>query len=92
MQRRGELRTAMTALRGGNCRPLDADERDRVDFIYYLPGGAFVLKRVEVVGPSSSVVWSERIRETGGDTFIEPLGVWPTDHKGVLATFVLGQQ
>ena len=21
-----------------------------------------------------------------------PLGVWPTDHKGVLATFVLGQQ
>ena len=51
-----------------------------------------MLKRVEVVGPSSSVVWSERSRETGGDTFIEPLGVWPTDHKGVLATFVLGQQ
>lgn len=68
----------------------DADERDRIDFIYYLPGGAFVPKRVEVVGPSSSIVRSERVRETGEDTFIEPLGVWPTDHKGVLATFALG--
>lgn len=67
----------------------DADERERIDFIYYLPGGAFVPKRVEVVGPSSSIVRSERLRETGGDTFVEPLGVWPTDHKGVLATFVL---
>ncbi|MCM1301430.1 MAG: endonuclease/exonuclease/phosphatase family protein [Alistipes senegalensis] len=66
----------------------DADERDRIDFIYYLPGGAFEPKRVEIVGPSSSIVRSERIRETGGDTFVEPLGVWPTDHKGVLATFV----
>ena len=68
----------------------DADERDRIDFIYYLPGGAFVPKRVEVVGPSLSIVRSERVRETGEDTFIEPLGVWPTDHKGVLATFALG--
>ena len=34
----------------------DADERDRIDFIYYLPGGVFVPKRVEVVGPSSSIV------------------------------------
>ena len=68
----------------------DADERDRIDFIYYLPGGVFVPKRVEVVGPSSSIVRSERVRETGEDTFIEPLGVWPTDHKGVLATFALG--
>ena len=68
----------------------DADERDRIDFIYYLPGGVFVPKRVEVVGPSSSIVRSERVRETGEDAFIEPLGVWPTDHKGVLATFALG--
>lgn len=36
----------------------DADERDRIDFIYYLPGGVFVPKRVEVVGPSLSIVRS----------------------------------
>ncbi len=65
----------------------DADERERIDFIYYLPGGVFVPKQVEIVGPSSSIVRSKRIRETGKDTFIEPLGIWPTDHKGVLVTF-----
>lgn len=65
----------------------EADERDRIDFIYYLSDGAFEPKKAGVVGPSSSIVRSERIHESGEDRFIEPLGVWPTDHKGVLATF-----
>lgn len=65
----------------------DADERERIDFIYYLPGGAFAPKRAEIVGPSSSIVRSERVRESGEDRFIEPLGIWPSDHKGVLAAF-----
>ena len=65
----------------------EADERDRIDFIYYMPDGAFAPKEAKVVGPSSSIVRSERIQEVGNDTFIEPLGIWPTDHKGVLVTF-----
>lgn len=67
----------------------EADERDRIDFIYYLPGGAFAPVRVEIVGPASSIVRSRRTPETGEDRFIEPLGTWPTDHKGILATFEL---
>ncbi len=69
----------------------EADERDRIDFIYYRPGGAFVPKSAVIVGPSTSIVRSERVRESGEDPFVEPLphAVWPSDHKGVLATFVL---
>lgn len=67
----------------------EADERDRIDFIYYRTNGAFAPKNVAIVGPASSIVRSDRVREAGSDAFIEPLGVWPTDHKGVLATFEL---
>lgn len=66
-----------------------ADERDRIDFIYYLPGGAFVPARVAIAGPRASIVRCERVGETGDDLFVEPLGAWPSDHKGLLATFEL---
>ena len=65
----------------------DADERDRIDFIYFMPDRKLKLKDVSVVGPSKSIVRSERVEESGKDSFITPLGVWPTDHKAVMATF-----
>lgn len=65
----------------------EADERERIDFVYYMSDGAFAPKDAVLVGPSSSIVRNERVQEAGNDTFIEPLGVWPTDHKGVLVTF-----
>lgn len=67
----------------------DADERDRIDFIYFMPDRKLKLKDVSVVGPSKSIVRSERVEESGKDSFITPLGVWPTDHKAVMATFSL---
>lgn len=67
----------------------EADERDRIDFIYYLANDKCVPENAVVVGPSGSVVRCGRAEETGHDTFIRPLGVWPTDHKGVMATFRL---
>lgn len=42
---------------------------------------------VGMLETSLKIVRSERIQEVGNDTFIEPLGIWPTDHKGVLVTF-----
>lgn len=67
----------------------DADERDRIDFIYFVPDKKLKLKDAVVVGPSGSIVRGQRTKESSKDRFIEPLGVWPTDHKAVLATFEL---
>lgn len=64
----------------------EADERDRIDFVYYLPGG-YEPVAAAVVGPASSIVRCERVRETGADPFVEPAGAWPTDHKGLLVAF-----
>ena len=68
----------------------DADERERIDFIYYYPSQNLTLKDVTVVGPSSSIVRSNRMEEEeSDDLFIAPDGVWPTDHKAVLAWFII---
>lgn len=67
----------------------EADERDRIDFIYFLPHKRLKLKDTAVVGPARSIVRGQRTPEQSQDTFIEPKGVWPTDHKAVFATFNL---
>lgn len=69
----------------------EADERDRIDFIYYLSNGRFLPTEAAVFGPSTSIVRCMRVKEIGEDTFVEPLpdGTWPSDHKGVIATFRL---
>lgn len=65
----------------------DADERDRIDFIYYIPSEGWSVDDAIVVGPVGSIVRSERVPEQTMDTFSEPAGTWPTDHKGVLIKF-----
>lgn len=66
-----------------------ADDRDRIDFIFYHPDSRILLKEVKIVGPKGSVARNQRIVETSMDIFDTPAGVWPTDHKAVLATFSL---
>lgn len=65
----------------------DADGRDRIDFIYYYPAKGIKLKDVSVVGPRGSIVRNQRTDEKTKDKIVEPHSVWPSDHKGVLATF-----
>lgn len=65
----------------------DADERERIDFIYYYPQKGLKLLQANVFGPRCSIRNSMRVQENTQDVFIEPLGVWPTDHKGVLVRF-----
>ena len=65
----------------------DADERERIDFIYYYPQKGLKLLQANVFGPRGSIRNSMRVQENTQDVFIEPLGVWPTDHKGVLVRF-----
>ncbi|WP_455586429.1 endonuclease/exonuclease/phosphatase family protein [Bacteroides sp.] len=63
-----------------------ADERERIDFIFY-QGKGLQAKEAIIFGPESSIVRGQRVAETSKDKFLTPIGVWPTDHKGVLVTF-----
>lgn len=67
----------------------EADERERIDFIFYDPFGNLSLTNVSILGPRGSIRKGERIQENTADVFVEPLGIWPTDHKGVIAEFQL---
>ena len=65
----------------------DADERDRIDFIWYYPGGRLTAVNAAILGPESSIARGCRQPETSSDIFIKPGKVWPSDHKGVIADF-----
>lgn len=65
----------------------DADERERIDYIFYYPSKGTKLKDVSIYGPKGSIRNSQRIQESSQDSFIEPIDIWPTDHKGVWAVF-----
>lgn len=64
-----------------------ADERDRIDFVFYHPDRRIKLLDSVIVGPSSTIVRNKRVEETGRDEFWTPTWTWPTDHKAVLSTF-----
>ena len=70
----------------------DADERDRIDFIYFYPNQDITPISSMILGPSRSIVKSQRIEENTEDNFITPKGIWPSDHKGVIATFRISPQ
>jgi endonuclease/exonuclease/phosphatase family metal-dependent hydrolase len=65
----------------------DADERDRIDFIYYHPQPGVTLKAAYIVGPAASIHRGKIVPDETADAFIQPKGIWPSDHKGNLATF-----
>ena len=66
----------------------EADERDRIDFIYFYPTTkAFSLKKSIIVGPSETVIKGKIEKNDSKDKFFTPKCVWPSDHKGNLATF-----
>ncbi len=66
-----------------------ADDRDRIDFIFYQAHPNLKLIDVAIVGPKGSVIRNERVEEQSSDPFILPNTIWPTDHKAILATFKL---
>jgi hypothetical protein len=66
-----------------------ADDRDRIDFIFYYPDNRLKIRDAKLVGPRGSVVKNKRVQETTKDPIIIPNGTWPTDHKAVLVSFSL---
>lgn len=65
-----------------------ADERDRIDYIF-CKGKKLKVKDCKIFGPEGSIAYNQRRPNEASDEFIAPLGVWPTDHKGLLVTFRL---
>lgn len=69
----------------------DADDRDRIDYVFYLPSDKLKLVDARIIGPKGSIVRNKRVLETSDDPIETPDGIWPTDHKNVLAVFKLRQ-
>lgn len=67
----------------------DADERERIDYVYFYPDKKLILRKSIVVGPSGSIIRNKRENEQGQDKFLPPVNTWPTDHKGLLSIFKL---
>lgn len=67
----------------------EADERDRIDYVFHHPDSRLKLKDAWVVGPRESIVRSQRVTEPGKDPFALADMPWPTDHKGVLASYTV---
>lgn len=64
-----------------------SDERERIDYIFYAPHEGLRLKDAIIFGHEGSIAYSKRVPNETQDKFLLPLGVWPTDHKGLLVTF-----
>lgn len=65
----------------------EADERDRIDYIFATPDARLAIDGSTVVGPQSTIVRNERVVDDSADEIFTPDAVWPSDHKAVLANF-----
>lgn len=67
-----------------------ADERDRIDYVFYVPDPRLELKSVNIVGPQRDIIKGERVAtEWGQRDITAPIDVWPSDHRAVVARFDL---
>jgi hypothetical protein len=69
----------------------EADERDRIDFVYYYPQAGVSVADVCIVGPKASINHGQMVTEDTQDNLLEPRGIWPSDHKGNLLTLQINR-
>lgn len=67
----------------------EADERDRIDFVYFRNDDRIRVLKAQIVGPDSSIDHGKPARDKVSDgELILPAGeVWCSDHRGLLITF-----
>ncbi len=67
----------------------EADERDRIDFVYFLKDRRIRALDAQLVGPGLTVDHGKPSRDITSDgELINPWkGVWCSDHRGLLVTF-----
>lgn len=65
-----------------------ADERERIDYVMFHPASGLRPVEAYIVGPRGCIVRGERTETHSSDPIVEPLGLWPTDHKALFVRFV----
>lgn len=66
----------------------DADDRDRIDFIFYRKNTAITLKDSYIIGPHESISKSKIVTEIDKEDIQLPNSdQWPTDHKALMSVF-----
>lgn len=68
----------------------DADERDRIDYVYYLDDGLIEPACCRMVGPEACICAGQAVKDGFAkpeEEIILPSGTWPSDHRGLLVTF-----
>lgn len=70
----------------------EADERERIDFIYYGPDVRWMVTSAAIVGPRGSIVRGQRVTEQTNDTFFTPQATWPSDHKALLIEMTIARE
>lgn len=64
-----------------------ADERDRIDYVYYKTRKPLKVSEVKIIGPAETVKNGKKQERDSQDQFLLPVAIWPTDHKALLVTF-----
>ena len=67
-----------------------ADERERIDYVYY-QGKGLQATGIQIFGPAASVCRLKPVEDAEADPKLAPMGIWPTDHKGLLVRFRLSR-
>lgn len=70
---------------------INADMRDRLDFIFHAPQAGLVLESATLIGPAGTIAMNTRQPQVGVDQYTPFNGSWPSDHKGNLQKFSFDQ-
>lgn len=65
----------------------ESDERERIDLMFFTPS-TLQVNSCRVFGPLGDVKRAQRVPGMGQAYTITPKGIWPTDHRGILSTFM----
>ncbi|WP_050721680.1 endonuclease/exonuclease/phosphatase family protein [Microbacterium sp. GCS4] len=67
----------------------EADERDRIDYIFFAPDDRLALESTRIVGPKGDIVRGARALPVSDEEIFTPQTLWTSDHKGLQAEFVV---
>lgn len=67
----------------------EADERDRIDFVYYYDSERIAVRKAQLVGPDMTIEHGDPVHDPlSKDELIHPANnIWCSDHRALLITF-----
>lgn len=67
----------------------EADERDRIDYIFFAPDDRLSLTGTRIVGPTGDIVRGARALPVSDEEIFTPQTLWTSDHKALQSDFVI---